>query len=223
VICCAGAVDDVKSIIFILFSPSNHCVLYLLFLYLIYRGLPHTDESFTNKDLGNCMDYTNNPKNNKAPDISNYQFLYELYGLVPGAAPYTPPTEAPSEPSSTSTATTSTAADTAVSLEDEDNVPPNEERKKEKDNKQGRRHRKTRRRVAHDVDEPLADWLQAAVDAAKASLEEMNHHHPQNQQEQDATHNTHGRWRLLGQAAHGESHEIELEHGYRFQVHKLYA
>jgi hypothetical protein len=24
-------------------------------------GLPHSDESFTNADLGNCMDYTNSP------------------------------------------------------------------------------------------------------------------------------------------------------------------
>lgn len=173
------------------------------------------------------MDYTNNPQDNKTPDITNYQFLYELYGLVPGAAPYTPPTLAPSEPSSATAATSSAAADAAPTFEDEDDGPPNDEDKKEKDNKQGRRL-KTRRRVAHEDDEPLADWLQAAVDAAKASLEEMNHH-PQNQQDATVnaaatTHtNTRGKWRLLGQAPHGESHEIELEHGYRFQVHKLYA
>jgi hypothetical protein len=47
-------------------------------------GLPHTDESFTNSDLGNCMDYTNNPSVNKQPDESNYRFLEELYGDVPG-------------------------------------------------------------------------------------------------------------------------------------------
>jgi len=46
-------------------------------------GLPHTDEDFYNKDLGNCMDYTNNPSVNKSPDETNYQFLYDLYGPAP--------------------------------------------------------------------------------------------------------------------------------------------
>eukprot|EP00339_Tiarina_fusa_P027688 CAMPEP_0117021000 /NCGR_PEP_ID=MMETSP0472-20121206/15892_1 /TAXON_ID=693140 ORGANISM="Tiarina fusus, Strain LIS" /NCGR_SAMPLE_ID=MMETSP0472 /ASSEMBLY_ACC=CAM_ASM_000603 /LENGTH=330 /DNA_ID=CAMNT_0004726355 /DNA_START=118 /DNA_END=1110 /DNA_ORIENTATION=+ len=45
-------------------------------------GLPHTDESFTNVDLGNCMDYTNTPKNNLHPDSSNYNRLASLYGTV---------------------------------------------------------------------------------------------------------------------------------------------
>mmetsp|Transcript_9694 Transcript_9694/g.12629 ORF Transcript_9694/g.12629 Transcript_9694/m.12629 type:complete len:329 (-) Transcript_9694:149-1135(-) len=45
-------------------------------------GLPHTDESFNNIDLGNCMDYTRTPKNNLHPDESNYARLAELYGVV---------------------------------------------------------------------------------------------------------------------------------------------
>ena len=49
-------------------------------------GLPHTDESFTNRDLGNCMDYTNRPQNNMHPDTMNFDFLFELYGTVPGSA-----------------------------------------------------------------------------------------------------------------------------------------
>lgn len=48
-------------------------------------GLPHTDENFLNKDLGNCMDYTNNPAANRSPDSSNYEFLAELYGIIPGS------------------------------------------------------------------------------------------------------------------------------------------
>jgi hypothetical protein len=47
-------------------------------------GLPHTDENFLNRDLGNCMDYTNNPQVNKQPDDSNFQFLADLYGNVTG-------------------------------------------------------------------------------------------------------------------------------------------
>lgn len=45
-------------------------------------GLPHTDENFNNVDLGNCMDYTNQPENNMRPDASNYIRLADLYGTV---------------------------------------------------------------------------------------------------------------------------------------------
>lgn len=41
------------------------------------------------------MDYTNRHHNNLTPDLSNYQFLHALYGLVPGAEPYQPPTQSP--------------------------------------------------------------------------------------------------------------------------------
>lgn len=47
-------------------------------------GLPHTDENFYNKDLGNCLDYTNNPSVNKKPGQYNYQVLSDLYGLASG-------------------------------------------------------------------------------------------------------------------------------------------
>jgi hypothetical protein len=48
-------------------------------------GLPHTDEDFTNKDLGNCMDYTNRPGNNKQPAKPNFMFLAQLYGTIDGS------------------------------------------------------------------------------------------------------------------------------------------
>jgi len=47
-------------------------------------GLAHTDESFDNPDLGNCMDYTDNLNANKHPDQSNYDTLFELYGSLTG-------------------------------------------------------------------------------------------------------------------------------------------
>ena len=47
-------------------------------------GLAHTDESFDNPDLGNCMDYTDNLNANKHPDQSNYDRLVELYGTIGG-------------------------------------------------------------------------------------------------------------------------------------------
>lgn len=51
-------------------------------------GLSHTDESFWNRDLGNCMDYTNNPGANMHPDTSNFEFLAEMYGELPYATNY---------------------------------------------------------------------------------------------------------------------------------------
>lgn len=59
-----------------------------LFLTVSYDagfGLSHTDEDFWNRDLGNCLDYTNHPETNMHPDSSNYQLLAELYGEVAGA------------------------------------------------------------------------------------------------------------------------------------------
>mmetsp|Transcript_61503 Transcript_61503/g.150532 ORF Transcript_61503/g.150532 Transcript_61503/m.150532 type:complete len:348 (+) Transcript_61503:222-1265(+) len=43
-------------------------------------GLPHTDENFNNKDLGNCLDYTNRPSNNLRPGDVNCQRLLSMYG-----------------------------------------------------------------------------------------------------------------------------------------------
>lgn len=43
-------------------------------------GLPHTDEDYSNPNLGNCMDYTNDPSSNTRPDQSNFLYLANLYG-----------------------------------------------------------------------------------------------------------------------------------------------
>lgn len=47
-------------------------------------GLPHTDENFNNADLGNCLDYTNRPKNNLRPGEYNCNRLKTMYGTVDG-------------------------------------------------------------------------------------------------------------------------------------------
>ncbi|KAL7531627.1 hypothetical protein ACHAXR_006010, partial [Thalassiosira sp. AJA248-18] len=47
-------------------------------------GLGHSDENFHNKDLGNCMDYTERPQNNMHPDKSNFETLEKLYGNING-------------------------------------------------------------------------------------------------------------------------------------------
>lgn len=43
-------------------------------------GLPHQDESFTNKDLGTCMDYSDSPQNNLVPNQKDFDSLNILYG-----------------------------------------------------------------------------------------------------------------------------------------------
>ena len=55
-------------------------------------GLPHWDEDFYNRNLGNCMDYTTIPRTNQRPDTSNFEFLAVMYGTVDG-------TRTPTEPS----------------------------------------------------------------------------------------------------------------------------
>lgn len=47
-------------------------------------GLPHTDEVFWNRALGNCLDYTTQYETNKRPDTGNYEFLEALYGPIGG-------------------------------------------------------------------------------------------------------------------------------------------
>jgi hypothetical protein len=64
----------ILNIVYISFSKMGHGL-----------GLPHSDESFTNADLGDCMDYTSNPSVNKQPAQSNFDFLYSLYGYLPGS------------------------------------------------------------------------------------------------------------------------------------------
>ncbi len=44
--------------------------------------MAHTDESFDNPDLGNCLDYTDNMDANKHPDQGLYETLLALYGPI---------------------------------------------------------------------------------------------------------------------------------------------
>ena len=42
-------------------------------------GLPHTDENPYNSNLGNCLDYTDNPDENLLPGDVNYNKLAGMY------------------------------------------------------------------------------------------------------------------------------------------------
>ena len=42
-------------------------------------GLPHTDENPYNTNLGNCLDYTDDPEDNLLPGAVNFAKLREMY------------------------------------------------------------------------------------------------------------------------------------------------
>ena len=42
-------------------------------------GLPHTDENPYNRNLGNCLDYTDDPEDNVLPGEVNFDKLANMY------------------------------------------------------------------------------------------------------------------------------------------------
>ena len=42
-------------------------------------GLPHTDENPYNENLGNCLDYTDDPSSNIIPGEVNMEKLRDMY------------------------------------------------------------------------------------------------------------------------------------------------
>ena len=46
-------------------------------------GLPHTDENYSNANLGNCLDYAYNVQGNLSPGAFNFNLLAKVYGTVP--------------------------------------------------------------------------------------------------------------------------------------------
>ena len=193
-----------------------HNQLLTLVLFLNYR-LPHTDEAFWNRDLGNCtlfttvliqpsmkallmltvlsfalflgLDYTNNFSGNKSPDDFLYNFLTDLYGSVDGSI-------APN-------VTTADNGDGSTASQS-----PGERRQLRQSTSRKNRSTELFSSVT-DVSrrrELLRRWEEinaAVVNGFKASDREG--------------------WRLLHQTEYGEAHEIELDEEYTVQVHALLA
>mmetsp|Transcript_15024 Transcript_15024/g.32740 ORF Transcript_15024/g.32740 Transcript_15024/m.32740 type:complete len:694 (-) Transcript_15024:169-2250(-) len=208
-------------------------------------GLPHTDESFTNADLGDCMDYTNNPEVNKQPALSNFEFLYQLYGLVPDAAPYAPPTPAPvvSTPAPAVAPTSAPVTAPPSGSEAVEGLEANQQSTGQtKKNGGGRRVQEAappkplpvsriRGATASSQSQEVSaghDNLQAAATRARESIQDPL---PQWLQEAiaEALDRPTGRrldgrkWAVLHQHEHGELHQVDLPRGYKLQVHKLLA
>ena len=157
-------------------------------------GLPHTDENFYNKDLGNCMDYTNNPEANMRPDESNFVFLYDLYGALEGSAPFVRETEAPT------TATVTAQASTNPS--DEVN------------NGTRRRQRRSLLRQSPSTTATAPTMPDHIRQKMKLLTQEYSSHSSDEKAERQG-------WRRLSTSKGGQSHDIQLGEGWSLQINKL--
>lgn len=115
-------------------------------------GLPHWDEDFTNADLGNCMDYTNNPGANKIPDATNFMFLAQLYGGINVTTGELAVMDAIAP-------SVSSASDTAETNTPEEEAPQKDDKKKKK--------KDDRQLHAESYQHPWARLLQQSEDETK--------------------------------------------------------
>jgi hypothetical protein len=177
-------------------------------------GLPHSDESFTNRDLGNCMDYTNRPGVNKQPDTSNYEFLADLYGTVDGSN-WTSSIETipPYQEGQTQVPTQDMQTMPPMTTQPYSDEPMHEPPDHEKGN--GPPHRSLRTVHASNLypDTSLPDWLAAAWKTAASHIEHSD---------SVGASKVNG-WRMLHQTMYGELHEINLGSGYTLRSYKLLA
>jgi len=167
-------------------------------------GLPHTDESFWNEDLGNCLDYTENPQNNMHPDTPNFEFLEAMYGTVPGydgGEATAAPAQAFDDGSNSGTRSrllrTSRTGRTATA-----------------------RRQKT------------PDWVMDRIRSINALMLQQRGEDgetmrmPQtsaNFAADDSGGSKNGGWRLLRRTPAGDTHEIDIGEGYSVVVHRLLA
>jgi len=166
-------------------------------------GLPHTDESFWNRDLGNCLDYTNNYQGNESPDTSNYNYLTDLYGTVDGSIP----------PGTGIGATESSAAAASSSAEAVAGGGGRQRRALRRTTKSNRPHRQ----LFHAVEsESRRRELQSRWDA----IDEVFYN---KQRTRSLLVDGREGWRILHRTEHGEAHEIDLGDGYVAQIHVLLA
>lgn len=162
-------------------------------------GLPHTDEEFWNRDLGNCLDYTNNFSGNKSPDSFLYNFLTDLYGSVDGS-------RAPN-------ITTPIQNDNSTANQSPDNRQRRQMvRSITRSTKNYKSENMNERRLFSAVkDEGRRQKLLQQWDEINTSV--INGFVPSERV----------RYRLLHKTPYGEAHEIELDDEYTVQIHTLYA
>jgi hypothetical protein len=173
-------------------------------------GLPHTDESFTNADLGNCMDYTNRPANNRQPATANFVFLKELYGVIPGSEPEVVDQGATSQQESV--IVTNVPTDTPVADQSEQQQKPKGKGNKRKlvrtRGPRGGRSRNDSRSLSSSLPQRALRSLEVVDAEIELGVSAITHENG---------------WRLLHRSTHGEAHEKHLGDGFSVQVHLLLA
>ena len=210
-------------------------------------GLPHTDETFGNADLGDCMDYTNNPANNRQPTSRNFIFLYKMYGLVPGSAPYTPPPEN-EETATSNIMVQNSKIDISIEQQEQQQQQQQQEKKNngqrrqrrrldsQDDNKNNKKKDTTNHSNTFGVDltkdeeedvglrlgEPLPDWLIQAMALVRDPATGERFLQQTTSKTTTTKDSNLKEWAVVHTHDLGESHEIQLPHGYRLHVHALF-
>jgi hypothetical protein len=199
-------------------------------------GLPHTDETFWNRDLGNCLDYTTRYEGNMRPDMGNYQFLAALYGLVGGGS-YEYPTETTATTTGTSDNNTNNnqggqqTTTTTGSAGTDDGTPTISDEVPGGDNINRRKHRRQLSLRAATTQKNTPARRQQQQQRAlfyDVPVERRRLQMLADLKDVDRIVNTRGlihsdpRWNVLHQTEHGSVHEMDLGEGYTVQVRLLH-
>lgn len=162
-------------------------------------------ENFYNPDLGNCMDYTNNPGNNMFPGSYNFLRLEEMYGL-------------PNQPLMGSSTLDQSTPSPTFNMFDPNNRPQGTS--KEKKHKQNRnlRSRNAEEVSSQEKYSELPIHLAREYELAMAELQ----YHIRMQQKDSGQVEESG-WRRLKAHFHGAEFVRPLGKDHHIKVQMLYA
>ena len=184
-------------------SVTKRAVLVSRIYYSLLTAL--LTENFNNRDLGNCMDYTNRPQNNLLPGRANFLRLQEMYGM-PNQRPLGPfsPNDQPVTPN----------------MFDPNSRPQVDGTEEDKENKDDRnlRSRKVEEPSQGQEHSELPHHLAREYKKAMAELE----HHIQMQYLDSDEVNGSG-WRRLEEHSHGAEFVRRLGQDHHIKVQMLYA
>ena len=185
-------------------------------------GLAHTDEDFNNKDLGNCMDYTNNLDANKHPDQSNYETLLKIYGPISGGARFrkrqlqTEDTRSQFELKQR-TSHLRTPADASVTRVSSMSESPHVsvQRLRKRDPSKLGDGNTTAITVPDHIRQRKKEAVQNLFQRVQESFDNDDYHNtPVGRTHKDG-------WKLVHRKLHGEEHETDLGEGYKVRVQFL--
>ena len=200
-------------------------------------GLGHTDEDFSNEDLGNCMDYTDNLDVSKHPDASNYEKLLSIYGPVSsrddlivrhlrknGSRTLSERIEYDSHvPAADNTAASDRYPQLSVKRlrkkDPSNNGSPIENNHPEKIDADADADADADSTTTRSVPDNIRHKKKAAVEKLLKRIQ-INHIDDQNH---EPGHTHRDGWKLVHRVLHGEEHEADLGGGYKVRVQLFLA